>query len=79
MTPTEILEELRKLSAPERLSILEEALHLTREEMQQGGQASRWTEEQQQLAQAARALLPDYTAGGELTEFTVLDGEDFYG
>ena len=27
------------------------------------------------LAQAARALLPDYEAGGELTAFTALDAE----
>ncbi|HEY7357952.1 MAG TPA: hypothetical protein VH590_15845 [Ktedonobacterales bacterium] len=79
MTSAEILEELRKLPASERLSILEAALHLTREEMQQGAQTPRWTEEQQHLALAAKALLPDYTAGGELTEFTVLDSEDFYG
>ncbi|GFP43509.1 hypothetical protein HKBW3C_02639, partial [Candidatus Hakubella thermalkaliphila] len=24
------------------------------------------------------ALLPDYTAGGEMTIFTALDSEDFY-
>jgi len=28
------------------------------------------------LAEAARALLPDYEAGGQLTAFTALDGED---
>jgi predicted DNA-binding antitoxin AbrB/MazE fold protein len=33
--------------------------------------------ERAQLAAAARALLPDYEAGGELTVFTTLDGEDF--
>jgi hypothetical protein len=78
MTPAEILEELKRLPATERLSIVEEVLHLTREEMQQGAQVSQWTEEQQQLARAAKALLPDYSAGGELTEFTVLDSEDFH-
>lgn len=79
MTPAEILEELKRLPATERLSIVEEVLHLTREEMQRESQATNWTEEQQQLARAARALLPDYSAGGELTEFTNLDSEDFYG
>ena len=78
MTSAEILEELRKLPAPERLSILEAALHLTRKEMQQESQAPKWAEEQHQLALAAKALLPDYTAGGELTEFTSLDSEDFH-
>jgi hypothetical protein len=78
MTPAEILEELRRLPASERLSVLEAALHLTREEMRQENKAALWTEDQQQLALAAQALLPDYTAGGELTAFTALDGEDFH-
>jgi hypothetical protein len=30
-----------------------------------------------ELADAAQALLADYRAGGELTAFTSLDGEDF--
>jgi hypothetical protein len=37
-----------------------------------------WTEKKRRLAEAAEALLPDYTTGGELTAFTALDGEDFY-
>jgi hypothetical protein len=78
MTPAEILEELRKLPPSERLGIIEAALHLTRQEMQQIEQSPHWAEEQRQLALAAQTLLPDYAAGGELTEFTVLDSEDFY-
>jgi hypothetical protein len=31
----------------------------------------------QKLAEAARALLMDYSGEGELTIFTALDGEDF--
>jgi hypothetical protein len=31
-----------------------------------------------QLASAAEALLADYAAEGELTAFSVLDGEDFH-
>ena len=30
------------------------------------------------LAKAAEALLPDYSRGGELTDFTSLDVEDFH-
>jgi len=30
------------------------------------------------IAAVAEALLRDYTAGGELTIFAVLDSEDFY-
>jgi hypothetical protein len=33
---------------------------------------------QQALSQAANALLPDYLEDGELTAFTILDGEDFH-
>ncbi len=60
MTPMEILEELKKLSPSERLGIIEAALHLTRQEMQQGEQPPHWTQEQRQLALAAQTLLPDY-------------------
>ena len=35
------------------------------------------TERKRQLAAAAKALLPDYAAGGELTILTALDSEDF--
>ena len=31
-----------------------------------------------QLTLAAETLLPDYSKGGELTEFTALDHEDFH-
>ncbi len=78
MTPTEILEELSKLSATERLAILEAALHLTRQEMRQADQPLSKAERKRKMALAAEALLPDYVAGGELTIFTALDGEDFY-
>jgi hypothetical protein len=42
------------------------------------GQLQTLNEKKRQLAVVAKALLPDYAAGGELTVFTVLDGEDFY-
>jgi hypothetical protein len=35
-------------------------------------------ERRRQLVAAAEALLPDYTAGGELTIFTALDSEEPY-
>lgn len=72
MTQIEILEALKKLTTTERLTIIEAALHLIREDLQQA-----WTERKRQLAAAAEALLPDYSAGGELTIFTALDSEDF--
>lgn len=78
MTQTEILTEIKNLTITERLVIVETALRLIREELQRAGLPSVSAERKRQLAAAAEALLPDYTAGGELTAFTALDGEDFY-
>lgn len=77
MTQVEILEELKKLTISERLTVVEVVLHLIREDLEHG-QPLRRTERKHQLATAAEALLPDYAAGGELTVFTALDSEDFY-
>jgi hypothetical protein len=79
MTQMEIVEELKKLTTTERLTIIEAALRLIREDLQQVEQPLARTERRQQLAAAAEALLPDYAAGGELTIFTALDSEDFHG
>ncbi len=78
MTYAEILEALKKLTLAERLALMEAVLHLTREELHQRGQPPVGQERTEQLAAAAKALLPDYTADPELTSFTALDSEDFY-
>jgi hypothetical protein len=78
MTQVEIFEELKKLTTIERLAVIETALHLIREDLQQVEQPIAMAEGKQQLAAAAEALLSDYVAGGELTIFTALDSEDFY-
>ena len=78
MTQVEIMEELKKFTIPERLTILEAALRLIWEDLQQVGQPLTRTGRKRQLAAAAEALLADYAAGGELTIFTALDSEDFY-
>ncbi len=79
MTQVGILEEFKKLTTTERLAIIEAALHLTREDLQQIEQPPTREERKRQLAVAAEALLPDYMSGsGELTIFTVLDSDDFY-
>jgi hypothetical protein len=75
MTQMEILEELEKLTTTERLTIIEAALRLVREDLQPVEQPLARTERRQQLAAAAEALLPDYAAGGELTIFTALDSK----
>ena len=79
MTQVGILEEFKKLTTTERLAIIEAALHLTREDLQQIEQPPTREERKRQLAVAAEALLQDYMSGsGELTIFTVLDSDDFY-
>ncbi|MEW5766906.1 MAG: hypothetical protein AB1797_04675 [bacterium] len=78
MTQRVILKELKNLTITERLTIIEAALQLIRKDLQQVEQPFVPTERRQQLAAAAAALLPDYSGGGELTIFTVLDGENFH-
>ena len=81
MTQTEILQELKKLTARERLAVIEAALHLVREDLQQVEQVEQslsQAERKRRLAAAAEVLLPDYAAGGELTAFTALDQEEFH-
>lgn len=73
MTQIEILQELTRLSPTERLAVIEAALHLVREDLQQVQQPLAQKDRKKRLAAAAEALLPDYTAGGELTAFTALD------
>jgi hypothetical protein len=76
MTQTEILVALRKLTTPERLIVLEAALQQIHEDLQQREKPLAQIETKRQLAAAAEVLLPNYEAGGELTIFTALDGED---
>ncbi len=78
MTQTEILEEIKKLTATERLIVIEAALHSIREDVQQSEQHLTQPDRKQQLASAAKALLPDYLEDGELTIFTTIDSEDFH-
>ena len=78
MTRTKILEELKKLSAKERLEVIEAALHLVQEDLQFIERPATPSERKRQLAAAAVALLPDYTEDDELTSFTALDSQDFH-
>ena len=78
MAQMAVLEELEKRTPIERLTVIEAALHLIREDLQQLKRPLTQTERKRELATAAEALLPDYAAGGELTIFTALDSEDFY-
>lgn len=73
MIRTEILEELKKLSLKERLEIIESAIHLLQEDLQQVERSSSRIERKRQLAAAAEVLLPDYQKNDELIIFTSLD------
>ena len=75
MTNSEIIDQLKQLTTAERLAVIEAATQLIREDLSQP-QADE-NAENEQLAQAAKALLEDYQLDPDLTAFTSLDGEDF--
>jgi hypothetical protein len=76
MGQRDILEEIKKLNTADRLSVVEAALRLIREDLRGAPQSVPGTHTKEKLIRAAEALLPEYKAGGELTAFTVLDSED---
>jgi hypothetical protein len=78
MSKKEILEELKKLAPAERLVVIEAALKELRGETQQTEPPSTKGDTKKKLAAAAEALFADYAGDGELTAFSVLDGEDFH-
>ncbi len=78
MTQVKLLEEFKKLTLTERLEVIEAELHLVREDVKRMEHPLARAGKKQQLAVAAKTLLPDYAAGGELTAFTALDSEDFH-
>ena len=75
MTNSEIIAHLKQLTTAQRLAVIEAATRLIREDLSQP--EANLNAGDEQLAQAARALLADYQSDQELTVFTSLDGEDF--
>ena len=75
MTNSEIIAQLKQLTAEERLAVIEAATRLIREDLSQP--ETNENGDDAQLAQAATALLADYQSDRELTAFTSLDAEDF--
>ena len=75
MTNSEIIAQLKQLTTAERLAVIEAATRLIREDLSQP--ETNENVEDEQLAQAATALLADYQSDPDLTAFTSLDGEDF--
>jgi len=78
MTQTDILKELEQFTITERLSILEAAVRLIREDLQQEEKSQFRKGRKHQLVEAAEMLREDYATDSELTVFTVLDSEEFY-
>ncbi len=77
MTSKKILEEIKTLPPAERLKIAEEVLHTIRKELRKS-KGRTPAQRKRLMAKAAKSLLRDYSAGGELTAFTALDSEDFH-
>jgi len=71
MTRTDILEELGKLPADERLGIVETALPQLREQFR-AGRLDTAAERRERLTIAADAPKPAYETDSELTAFTTL-------
>ena len=78
MTAAEILAELRKFPASERLSILATALLFTTEEIRQATVSPDVAEDQAYPGLASKIILPRHQAASDLRESTVIDSEDFY-
>ena len=70
MIKTQVLDAIKQMPNVERLEIIEFALRLVREEMQEPKKLS--------LRAAAEIMRPYYEEGSELTEFVDAGDEDFY-
>ncbi|MEX2141799.1 MAG: hypothetical protein WD894_21215 [Pirellulales bacterium] len=76
MSTAQLVKELERLSNAERLEVIEAATRLVREDLGPGTAGAR-TEQDQRMREAAARLKDLYEPGGELTEWTTLDSEDF--
>jgi hypothetical protein len=78
MKRIDLLKELKKLTPPERLAVLEAALQQLRADLEGTPEPKSLAVRKQEMAAAAQALKADYAAGSELTAFIALDAEDFH-
>ncbi len=76
MSTSEVLERLKHMTNPERLAVIETATRLIREDIAEPLRIAR--EQDRRLRTAAEAVKDLYEPGSNLTEWTVLDGEDFH-
>ncbi|MFA6033871.1 MAG: hypothetical protein WC889_13300 [Myxococcota bacterium] len=74
MTRAQIMNTLKRLPTPERISIIEDLLQTFKAEL--GGEDHE--AEKRRMAAAAKELMKDYAEDGDLTLFTSLDAEDFH-
>jgi len=74
MTNGQIIDQLKQLTTAERLAVIEAATRLIREDLSQP--EANENAEDEQPAQAAKALLSDYQSDLELTAFTSPHGDD---
>ena len=76
MSAAEVVDHLRALTNDERLVVIEAATKLIRDDLPPPGDVSR-QERNRRLREAAAAARDLYQTGGELTEWTTLDAEEF--
>ena len=74
MSTTKLVEELKRLTNPERLAVIEAATRLIREDLT-SEQVQARADLEKRLQTAALAVKDLYQPGGELTEWTDLDAE----
>jgi hypothetical protein len=77
MTRSDILDELSKLPADERLGIVETTLRQLREQFRTG-QPDTAADRRERLSVADDALKTVYETDSELTAFTTLDRDDYH-
>lgn len=76
MNTAQVLEQLRRMSIADRLELIEAATRLVRDDLGSGA-ADPQSERDRRMRAAATRVRCLYGADSELTEWTVLDGEEF--
>jgi hypothetical protein len=73
MSTTELIDQLKKMSDQERLEVIETATRLVRSNLQTSRSKS---DQDRHMREAAARIRDLYDPGGELSEWTILDGEE---
>jgi hypothetical protein len=75
MSVAEVLDQIRRMTNPERLEVIEAASRYIRDDLLAESPLS-LAEQDRRLRSAAESLKDLYLPGGELTEWTSLDMEE---